>query len=607
VIDDWLTHYNRELGALRRLTGEFARNHPKVAGRLRISADAVEDPHVSRLIEGVALLNARIRQKIDDEFPELTDALLDQLYPHYLAPIPAMGIVQLGCQKDLPGSFTLPAGTEIDSEPVNGESCRFTTAQPCEIWPVALEQASLTGRPLVAPANPRAAGAVAVLRLGAACLAPDQTFTKLGIDRLRVFLRGPAEETYPLYELIHNHTVGVALADSAADPAPVLLGPEAVTPMGLERDQGMLPYSARSGPGYRLLTEFFAFPEKLLFFEIAGLTAKTLLAAGPRLDVFLYLNRSSVELERAIDAQSFGLNCVPVVNLFRQRAEPFRLLHTQAEYRVVPDVRRPNALEVFAIQEVRATSPDGESATYLPYYSVRHAGVLRGELRFWQAVRRPAEEGDGALESFLSLADLDLDPELPANWVVSVETLCTNRNLTARLPYGGGHPYLSLVKPQAQVTGVTAVSPLSAPLRLPNRRQGRWRLISHLLLNHLSLIDGTEGAEALKEMLRLYDYRDSPETRAVIDSIVAIKSAQRTARAPGGAGMGALCRGIEIELTLDERTAPTSGAYLLACVLERVFALQATINSFTRLSVAVRGRPGYLHRWPPRAGDKILL
>lgn len=604
--DDLLIHYNRELGALRRLSAEFARAHPKVAARLRLSADSIEDPHVSRLLEGVAWLNARTRQKLDDEFPELTDAILEQLYPHYLAPIPSMAIVQLGCQKDLPGSFTLPAGTEIDSEPVAGEPCRFSTAQPASLWPIAIVEASLTGRPLVAPQTSRAAGAVAVLRLKLRCLAPDKTFTQLGMDAVRFFLRGPHTTTSPLYELIFNNAMAVAVADSAADPKAVVLGPEAIVPVGFERDQGMLPYSARSAPGYRLLTEFFAFPEKFLFFEIAGLSAKTLIESGSTLDIFIYLNRSSTELERIVNGECFAVNCVPIVNLFHQRAEPIRLTQTQAEYRVVPDVRRPHAIEVYTIDDVTATSPDGESQTYLPFYAIRHAGAIRGDRRYWQVVRRSAEEKEPALECYLSLVDLDLNPHLPAHWVVSVETTCTNRNLAVRLPFGGGHPYLTLTTPVAAVTAVTAMTAPSAPLRLTNRAQGRWRLISHLLLNHLSIAGDAEGADALKELLALYDFRDSHETRALIDGIVSISAVQRTARAPGG-GFGTLCRGIEIVLTLEERAIVESGAFLLATVLERVFALQSTINSFTRLSVVVKGRPGYLRRWPPRAGDKPLL
>jgi type VI secretion system protein ImpG len=163
-----------------------------------------------------------------------------------------------------------------------------------------------------------------------------------------------------------------------------------------------------------------------------------------------------------------------------------------------------------------------------------------------------------------------------------------------------------MTKPLAAVTSVTAMLAPSPPLRLPNRKQGRWRLISHLLLNHLSIVGGPDGADALKEMLRLYDFRDSPETRTLIEGIASVSAEQRTARAPGG-GIGTLCRGVEIVLTLEERAVAEARAFLLAAVLERVLALQTTINSFTRLSVTVKGRPGYLRRWTPRAGDKPLL
>jgi type VI secretion system protein ImpG len=94
VSDDLLPYYQRELAFIRRLGDEFARANPKIAGRLRIAPDAIEDPHVGRLIEAFALLNARIRRKLDDDFPELTQAMLGVLYPHYLAPIPSMAVVQ---------------------------------------------------------------------------------------------------------------------------------------------------------------------------------------------------------------------------------------------------------------------------------------------------------------------------------------------------------------------------------------------------------------------------------------------------------------------------------------------------------------------------------
>ncbi|MBV5335491.1 type VI secretion system baseplate subunit TssF, partial [bacterium] len=215
MVDHLLPYYNRELAFLRNLSGEFAEAYPKIAGRLRLSADTAEDPHVSRLLEGVAFLNGRIAAKLDDDFPELVDSLLEVLYPHYLSPIPSMAIAQFRCPPDLAGPYTLAAGTELDSEPVRGESCRFRTAYPATLWPIALENATLTGRPLVAPANPRAGDAVASLRLSLRCAAPDMTFSQLQPDVLRFFLRGQPQQVFPLYELLFNNAVSVALADWA--------------------------------------------------------------------------------------------------------------------------------------------------------------------------------------------------------------------------------------------------------------------------------------------------------------------------------------------------------------------------------------------------------
>ena len=606
MVDELLPYYNRELTYIRRLAAEFAEAHPKIAGRLRLSADAVEDPYVARLIEGFAFLNARIRHKLDDDFPELTDALLGVLYPHYLAPIPSMSIVRFASEPDLTTSYHIPKGTELETETVGGEPCLFRTCYPVELWPIQIEAAALTGRPLVAPANPRAGGAVASLRLTLTCLNPEMTFTELGPDRLRVFLRGQPQQVYPLYELIMNNTVSVALADSASDSEAVILGPDCIKPVGFDREEGMLSYPARSFVGYRLLTEYFTFPEKFLFFDITGLSAKTLVEAGNKLEVFLYMNRASTDLERSVSDETFALGCTPIVNLFHQQAEPIQLSHAISEYRVVPDARRPAATEVYSIDSVIATSPDGEEIDYVPFYSVKHGNGSEGPQTFWHATRRPAGRRDPGTEVFLSLVDLDFNPAASSDWVVTVGTTCLNRDLPSKLPYGGGHPQLQLVEGASPVASLSCVTPPTSTLRPPMGDRGRWRLISHLSLNHLSLTDGEEGVEALRDILKLYDFRDSAETRAVIDSILSVRSKLGVARAPAR-DMGAFCRGVDVSVEFDAQRFSGSGLFLLASVLERFLALYCSINSYTRLTATVQGRPGVLRKWPPRAGDRHII
>ncbi len=607
MADELLPYYNRELIYVRKLAAEFAEAHPKIAGRLRLSADAIEDPHVSRLIEAFAYLNARIQFKLDDDFPELTDALLGVLYPHYLAPIPSMAIVQFAGQPDLAVPYTVPAGVELETEPVGGEICRFRTCYPVTLWPIVLEAATLTGRPLVAPANPRAAGAVASLRLTLRCRQDNLTFTDLEPDTLRFFLRGQPQEVFPLYELIMNNTVSVALADSAVDPNPVILDPDCIRPVGFGTEDGMFPYPARSFVGYRLLTEYFTFPEKFLFFDLTRLDRKTMVEAGNKLDIFLYLNRTSVDLERGVSADSFALGCTPIVNLFRQRAEPIQLSQTVTEYRVVPDARRPQATEVYSVDGVTATSPSGDEQPFLPFYAIKHTADQRRQRTFWYGARRPVSALDPATELYLTMVDLDFNPSVPADWTVSVETTCINRDLPGRLPYGGGHPYLRLAEGGGPIAGVHCITPPTPTLRPPMGRRGYWRLISHLTLNHLSLSDIADGgAEPLREILKLYDFRDSAETRKVIDAVLDVSSQRAAARVTAGAS-AAFCRGMEVTVTFEPEGFSGSGLFLLASVLERFLALYCSINSFTRLIATIKGRPGVLRRWPPRAGDRTLL
>jgi type VI secretion system protein ImpG len=606
VVDDLLPYYNRELGYIRRLAGEFADAHPKIAGRLRLTRDAVEDPHVARLIEAFAFLTARVRRKLDDDFPELTQALLNVLYPHYLAPIPSMAIAQMSCPPDLSESVQVPAGVGIETEPVGGETCRFRTTYPVSLWPIAVDAASLRGRPIVAPAVPQAARAVAVLRLTLRCLAEDMAFVKLGPDRLRFFLRGQPQQILPLYELLFNNAVAVALADSAADPNPIILRPECIQPVGFERGDGMLPYPARSFVGYRLLTEYFTFSEKFLFFDLVQLSTKTLLDAKNKLDIFIYLNRSSTDLERSVNGDMFALGCTPIVNLFRQRAEPIPLTRSVSEYRIVPDARRPGTTEVYAVDSVVATAPDGTETPFVPFYSVKHAAAARGQRTFWHPVRQATGGHDPGTDVFLSIVDLDFNPAALSDLVLSVETTCLNRDLPSRLPYGGGHPHIQFVEAIAGVAGMQCITAPTPTIRPPLGNRALWRLVSHLSLNHLSIAQDGESVEALREILKLYDFRDSSETRAAVDSILEVRSRRGTARAPHS-DMGAFCRGVDVELLFDEQRFAANGLFLLAAVLERFIALYSSINSFTRLAVKLQGRPGVLRRWPPRAGDLQLL
>jgi type VI secretion system protein ImpG len=610
--DDLFPYYNRELSYIRRHAVRFAESHPKVAARLRLGAEGSEDPHVERLLQGFAYLTARLRHKLDDEFPEVTQALLGVLYPHYLAPIPSFAIVQLDLaegQNELTAGVTVPRGQSLETDPIQGEPCRFRTAYPVTVFPLDVRQVTLASAPFTAPATPRASSALAVLRVVLACRSPNVRVRDLNLKRLRFFLRGQPQHTQKLYELLFNHTVDVCFASRPDDKAAVAVGPDVLKPVGFGRDEGLLPYPARSFVGYRLLTEFFTFSQKFLFVDVE--VPPSALARGePYLELFIYLNRQAVDLEPNITADTFKLSCTPMVNLFAQRAEPIRITQQEFEYRVVPDQRRPLAHEVYSINRVTATAPDGREADYAPFFSVKHGGVGGAE-RYWHSTRRAAAEaaphGEGSAvdrgtEVYLSFVDLGFNPTAPSDWTIHTETTCMNRDLPARLPFGGGQPKLQLSPAAGPVTRVNCLTAPTQTVRTHLKEEGLWRLVSHLTLNHLSLTDHTDGADALREILTLYDFADSAVTRGHIEGVRSILGKRVLGRANG-----AICRGVEVGIEFDEDRFTSNSLYLFASVLDRFFSLYASVNTFTRTVATVARKEGVYRRFPARAGEMIVL
>jgi len=610
--DALLGYYMRELAYLREQGVDFAHQYPKIAGRLRLGPDQSDDPMVARLVESVAFLNARIRHKLDDDFPEIAEAMLNVLYPHYLKPVPSMAVVQ--CTVDptkggLTGAYTVPRGTTIESEPIDGEPCRFRTCYPLTLWPISLVDAQLVGPPFKAayhsPTNPGW-----LLDLHLECMTPKQTFESLAPGTLRFFLLNKAQYVFELYEALFVNVKEVVVAASLSDLAARPLASGCLRQVGFAADEAMLPYSPRSFGGYRLLTEYFAFPSKFLFFDVDGLDARALAGVGPSLHILFYLDGLPPGLRASfVTASTFQLGCVPVVNLFQKRAEPVRLTQTEAEARVIPDVRRPLAHEVYSIDRVTASSPTGLAVEYLPFYELKPPDRTLEDRSYYYAARRtppPSEvHRDPGTEVYLSLVDRELRPSAPASETLHVETTCLNRDLPARLPFGFGRPRLQLSM-SAPVAQVICLTPPTPTLRPPLSRGVLWPLISHLTLNHLSISDADRGAEALRGILLLYDFADSIDTRKMIDGLISVTSQRVVGRTDVG-GQAGIVRGIEVTIEFDEEQFTGHGLFILASVLERFLGLYCSINSFTTLVATTRQRDGELKRWPPRAGETILL
>jgi type VI secretion system protein ImpG len=599
--DRILTYYERELTYIREAGADFARKYPKIAGRLQLEADKCEDPHTERLIEAFAFLCGRIHGKIDDEFPEITESILNILYPHYVNPIPSMSVVRFESTRKTIGlsGYRIEKGSALYSRPVGGHPCRFTTTSPVELWPVELASAALRD-----PKRTVRGGQQAIhLQI--------RTFnniagSQLPWERLRFFLNGQAQHIYHLYELLLNNVCHVEIEAVRRDGTVqvIPLSPADLRPVGFDEDEAMLPYSRRSFPGYLHLFEYFCFPEKFLFIDLSGLAALRSYDLKDVLDIHIYLDRP-VKPNTVVNADTFILNAASVVNLFDRVAEPIRVDQRKPEYRVVADIRRQDATEIFSVNRVAATTPDapGTFFDYSPFYSIGHHlddGEREGREVFWLMQRRPSvKKGDDGTEVYLSFCDARSASVEPDVETVTAFVTCTNRDLPAQLPFGdaNGDFEMETAAPVARIHCLLKPTPTRRPAL---GGALRWRLVSHLSLNYLSLVE--DGGTALKEILKLYDFENSAVTRQQIAGIANVSSRPVARRI--GESFG---RGVDVTIEFDEAKYVGTGLFLFASVLERFLSQYVSINSFCQLTARTNQRKDPVRKWPPRNGNRVLL
>ncbi len=614
MADALLGYYERELQFIRKMVWSFAEKYPEVAGRLLLEPTKCEDPHVERLIEAFAMIAARIQLRLDDDFSEISDALLGIVYPHFLNPIPSSTVVQLSLdekQVPPPSGVLVGRNTTLHARPVDGVRCRFRTTQDARLWP--LEVADVEVRPAPSagvPVDARSALRIRLRATGAAKL------NELALDRIAFFLDAPSGIADELYRAFACDAVGVLVQRGGARP--VVLPATSLRAMGFERDEALLPYPSESFAGYRLLQEYFAFEAKFSFVEIQGLPGATK-EPYDLLELHVLLSQPPSQVRVRPEREHLRLGCAPAVNLFPHTCEPVSLTQFSVEYPIVPDVRARGSYEVHSIESVTSVRPgDARVTSYQPFYGLHHGIARDGEAAYWHLARRPSMAvGDEGTDALLSVVSPEFRPTTLDVEVLTVSALCTNRDLPARLPFGDPEGDFEIER-QPLVARARCLRKPTAAIRPPLGPGSRWRLVSHLALNHLSLgdISVAEGGgapkpqpaalEALREILRLYDFADSPVSRQRIAGLAGLAT-QRVLRRVGRGRDAGFARGVAVRIDLDEERYQGSGAFLFASVLERFLGLYASINSFTQLEARIRRGSEQLKRWPPRAGEVQLL
>jgi type VI secretion system protein ImpG len=611
-MEELLPHYERELSHLRHDAGDFAQRYPKIAGRLLPDVGQTDDPAIEQLIQGIALLDARVGKKLKDDYPACVEALLDVLYPHYLRPFPACSIAQFSMAGGggEPTAHTFARGTEWVSRSINGVQCRFKAVYDVTLAPLAIVDAHYmpaAAAPVVLPVN--TAGIVSITFESTA---PHLDLRKLELRTVRVHLNGESSFIAALADGLLIHALA-SYVETENDGNWKPLAPVPVAPAGFAPEDALIDFPLKSHPAYRPLTEYFGFPEKFDFvdFDLGAMLDTAGACRRATLHVALkegHGNPHAARLLESLSTTHFRLFSTPVVNLFRQRGEPVRVTHEQVAYPIVADRRHASAYDIFSIDTVhlvRQTQTRDEIVELRPMFTQRHGDEGRAK-RYWFARRDEgvASKSPG-YETEISVVDTGFDPMAAQTDTLSLELTCTNRDLPSRLAIGleGGDLFPGDDIDDHPPVHVALLRRATQTLRFERRDELRSRLASHMALDHLPLADRHGGA--LRAALVLYDLRRSAVSSRHIEGIVAVESREAMLELPGKPFV-TVVPGIEVRLTIDETH--FIGASIAAFVksIEMFLGYRVHLTSLVQLIVISKRTGEEIVRCKPRSSDFIL-
>ena len=615
-----MRHYEAELLFLRDMGAEFAEAYPKIASRLGMEGVEVLDPYVERLLEGVAFLSARVQLELELQYPTFTSNLLEIVYPHYLTPTPSMMIASF--EPDVTNSavksgYVLPRHTVLRSRLAEDEQtpCEFRTAADLTLWPIEIAEAEyIDGRgELVAAGVAGNTEARAGIRLRLR-RSDGLNISELPMDSFTAHLRGGSGNNWQLLEMLCTQSVGICgrSTNRRADwTQPLYNG--AVKPRGFEPEEALLPVPRRSFDGYRLLQEYFAMPERFLFVEFQGLRPALERAEGPEVDVYILLKEGLRDVGPTVVPEAFALHSVPAINLFPKRCDRVHVSSHETEQHIIPSRTAAMDFEIHSLEQVVGISGDGSDDTqFRPFYSSTDF-TAAGEVHpaYYTVRRRMRQRSEKerlrgvrtsylGSEMYLTLVDRNQAPYSSSLDQLAVRAMCSNRDLPMLLSTGDADVFQ--LPEGGPVKSIRL--PVSPTRPHPTLAQGdtAWRLISHLSLNYLSIVETGQGnsAEALRELVGLYAPLGDRVTEKQLEGISTVTS-RPIVRRMSDEVLSTAVRGLEINIGFDESFFEGTSVFVLGAVLERFLRKYATINSFTETVLTTQKR-GEIARWRPEKG-----
>jgi type VI secretion system protein ImpG len=604
IMQDKILHlYNEELQKIRNEAQQFASRHPQVADNLKINNEQINDPLIAGLIESYAYLTASLRQQIDDEYQLISQTLLNQLYPHYLQPIPSASIIQLTTSEKLKTADTLPRHTALTAHTTDGSNCQFQTVYDTPLAPIEIAEISYIN----STAAPQIAGLgqqlKACLKISISSKSAEFSLAK-DLDRVRFYIKMGIDEAQLLYQQIFNQTI--KLTATSTDNQTTMLPNSCIKTIGFAENEGLLPYAAQSHPGYRLLTEYFCFPQKFLFFELTDLRKYLKDQADDKINLYFYLNRFENNLSSNVNHNSLALHCTPIVNLFKTFSDPVKLTPGKDIYHVTTNKDDITKSEIINIINLNIGGQDNSQKLSCRYFFdlYDHDNTEKIDY-YWHMQRKPSWQfGHPDLpgnEVLIQISDRQGKLQTFDKMSANIECWCCNRDLPLKID-----PQSLAFKTTAEMaSGITLLSQPTPTLRIDLSDNLHWRLLSHLNLNHLSLSNDDFSLENLRSLLKLYNFNDNPQNDKLLNSLSKLQVKPTMARHPSDPRAG-FCQGLDIQLTFDEHQYQQHRCYFFATVLDKFLSQYCHLNTFTQLSIASQ-QQGVIAKWTPRIGQQMLL
>ena len=591
-------YYGQELEYLRQSGAQFSKKYPKIASRLDLHAGASQDPHVERLIESFAYLTGRLRRDLDDRTAQMASALLSNLYPHLIHMLPSMSIAQFKfdpTKGKLTDAYALPRGSKLEALGEGDVACYFRTSYDVALWPLELAQVSVVnGKDYVGVSK---SGQFLRLTL----TGQGTPLNALNLKTLQFYLSGEPSTVKLLCDQLLSQSPLLYISSDGGKTLRPLAG-ESLTFSGLGDHEAVLPSSPQSQAGYRLVQEYFAFPQKFHFFNINNLD---LSGCEEGVELFISLAVPLTASQRdVVSVDNFLLGCTPIINLFDRISEPVRLNHQTGEYRIIPDSRRERGTEIYEIKQVSAgvdSSP--ETKAYAPYFATTYASQRDHQKAFWTSKRQETIHTHmSGSDVYLSFVNVDFDPLSMEEETVFAQVTCTNRGLAEQISPGA---LLQMEEGAPSVT-IRCLEGPTPQVEGPSEAGGLWALINALSLNGLFMSEAGDPVAVFQETLLMLGGAINDGSKQEVGGITGITFDKVVRRLRPEAWRG-FAQGLQVNVTVDESAFIHHSALILGNVLNAFFQMYVSANAFTQVSLKSTTREDEWHRWPLKTGSRAHL